>query len=51
VLYDVKREERKSNVRETISQKIFETKKEKLSEESRQFHYQVICEAHLVWTR
>jgi len=51
VLYDFKGEERKSNVREIISQKIFETKKDKLSEEFRQFHYQVICEAHLVWSR
>ena len=51
VLCDVKGEERKSNFRETIAQKIFETKKDKLSEEFREFHYQDLCKAHLVWSR
>jgi hypothetical protein len=37
VLYDVEREECKSKVHETVAQKIFETKKDKVREEFRQF--------------
>jgi hypothetical protein len=42
VLNDIKREERISKVRQTMAQKIFETKKDKVSEEFSEFHYQAL---------